>query len=81
MPPPPVQSKAEAKGLAMVENYEVEIVDWMAVIKAVAAGKLPRNLVSINLGEAKRLANAAKGAIDLPGFKIERKDIPQVRTR
>jgi len=79
VPPPAVPNKAQADGMATVENYEVEISDWMAVIKAVAAGKLPRNIVSINVGEAKRLANAAKGQIDLPGFKVYRKDIVRMK--
>jgi hypothetical protein len=77
-PPPVVSNKAKVDGVAYQENYEVTLVDWDKFVKAVAAGKLPRNFILVQLGEVKRYANNTKGQMEIPGVHIERKDIPKV---
>lgn len=78
VPPPPVANKAQAQGLVMQENYEIEISDWDLLVATIAKGKLPRNFISVNAGEIKRFANAAKGQVEIPGVRVYRKDIPKV---
>lgn len=78
-PPPPVQSRAKVEGISTQENYEVELTDHDAMLKAILAGKAPRNFISIDLGAIKRWANATKGNLEVPGVKVIRKDIVKVR--
>jgi hypothetical protein len=76
--PAPVNRAKQAEGISYRENYEVTLTDWDKLIKAVASGKVPRNFVEVNLGNIKRFANSTKGQMEIPGVKIERKDIPAI---
>ena len=54
----------------MVTDISVEVVNPMALIKAVADGKLPIHFVSFGMGEIKKYVKVT-GVTSLPGCRIE----------
>lgn len=64
--PPTVQKVA---GIASREIWRAEIGDKMALIKAVATGQAPSDLLDVNQSVANQMARALKTGMQYPGLK------------
>lgn len=62
----------KAKGISTSEIWSAQVTDKMALIKAIAAGQAPEDLVDINMPLANKLAKALKGGLCYPGLKAVR---------
>lgn len=56
-------------GLAVPRTYKAEVTDLMKLIKAVAAGKAPITLITVNQVVLDGLAKNTEGQINLPGVR------------
>lgn len=67
-----VQEKTTGEGEALVQTWEAEVVDPMAVVRAIAEGVVPLDVIKEwNLGFIKREA-AKLGGLNWPGIKVTR---------
>ena len=66
----PKTQRSAGGSVTMVTDISVEVVNPMALIKAVADGKLPIHFVSFGMGEIKKYVKAT-GVTSLPGVRIE----------
>jgi vacuolar-type H+-ATPase subunit H len=66
-PPPP-----KAAGTHTRESWTAEVVDKMALIKAVAEGRANHMLIEPNQSALNKQAAALKGALDIPGVEPRR---------
>ena len=64
--------------MTMVTDIAVEVVNPMALIKAIGEGKLPAHFVTFAMGEIKKYVKAT-GVTSLPGVRIEK--IARTQTR
>jgi hypothetical protein len=71
-PPPPTAVPTRAVWSAV-------LVDLRAVVDAVAANQLPLDVLTVNWPVVNRMAAQHKDAFDVPGFRVERRDVPVVR--
>jgi hypothetical protein len=71
MPTAPVvhMETPKVSGLSSRENWSALVTDKMALIKAVAAGEAPAELIDINTATLNRLAKALKNGLNYPGVK------------
>jgi len=71
MPSAPVVhvDRPKVTGLSSRENWSAEVTDKMALVKAIAAGEAPLDLVQINTSVLNRLAKALKSALNYPGVR------------
>ena len=67
--------QAKVAGLSFRENYEATVLDQAAFVKAAAERSL-HNLLEPNATALRQFANSPKGAIQVDGLLIERRDIP-----
>ena len=74
----PKTQRSAGGSVTMVTDISIEVVNPMALIKAIAEGKLPVHFVSFALGEIKKYAKAT-GAKELPGCRINQ--IARTQTR
>lgn len=65
----PKTQRAAAGSVTVVTDIAVEVVSPMALIRAIADGKLPTHLVAFQMGELKKYAKVT-GAKELPGVRI-----------
>ena len=65
----PKTQRSAGGSVTVVTDIAVEVVSPMALIRAIAAGKLPAHLVSVQMGELKKYAKVT-GAKELPGVRI-----------
>lgn len=56
-------------GVSYRENWSAQVVDIMALIKAVAAGQQPASLLTVNLPALNQMARALKDSLNIPGVK------------
>lgn len=77
-PPPivPVHEKSKVSGMGFRTKKEGEVIDKMAVIKAVAQGMIPLDLLEVNQGVLNRLLNAG---MTIYGVRVT--EVPIVSTR
>ncbi len=68
--PPPRPAPRAVQGVSSRKVWKTEVTDPMALIRAVAAGQAPANLVTIDTGKLDQLARAMDGAIDYPGVRV-----------
>ena len=73
-------SKSNAGSITARTDIRVELVDKMVVLTGVFDGKLPRTLVDVNMGAAKRYAEAS-GLKEMPGFRITEDAVISGRVR
>ena len=66
---PPVQAVPKAEGLSFRDNWKARVVDPVALIKAVANGEAPANLVIPDQQALNKLAVALKGEMRVPGVE------------
>lgn len=69
-PPPPPPPKAA--GVAMRETWSAEVVDVLALVKAVAAGEQPLSLILPNEKALDAMARALKADLAIPGVRAKR---------
>ena len=74
----PKTQRSAGGSVTMVTDISIEVVNPMALIKAIAEGKLPVHFVSFALGEIKKYVKVT-GATSLPGVRIEK--IARTQTR
>lgn len=71
-PPPPTTAPFVApKGITATTRWEAEIVDMMALVKAVAAKKVPIVAVEPNTKFLNQQATSLKELLDFPGVKVK----------
>lgn len=63
-------------GLSFRENWFAEVVDFMALVKAVAEGKAPMNFIMPNSTVLNSQARATKDSMIVPGVKFFMEKIP-----
>lgn len=69
-------TKPKVKGVSRRSTYSAEIVDMLALVKAVAEGKQPIELLQPDMKVINGMARSLKHALDIPGVKVvENKDI------
>lgn len=66
-PPPP-----RAKGVAMRETWSAEVVDLMALVRAVADGTAPATLVQANTTALNGMARSLRGDMKVPGVRVRK---------
>lgn len=59
-------------GLAFVADYDCEVIDFMALVKAVAGGKAPLAVLQPNSVELRKLARALRETFNIPGLALIR---------
>lgn len=62
-------------GLTFTEEYDCEVTDFPALVKAVADGKAPIDVLSPNMTELRKLARAMRDAFALPGCTLKKQDL------
>lgn len=65
----PKTQRSAGGSVTVVTDISIEVVNPMALIKAIAEGKLPAHFVTFATGEIKKYAKAT-GAKELPGCRI-----------
>ena len=76
---PPVTAVPKAEGISFRDKWSAEVVDPMALIKAVANGEAPANLVIPDQQALNRLAGALKGEMRVPGVEARCERISSVK--
>lgn len=62
-------ARPKVEGIARRSTWSGEVVDKMALIKAVAAGKAPATLLAVNQTALNQMARALKDELSYPGVK------------
>jgi hypothetical protein len=78
-PRPPVAAPPKVEGVSFRDAYHAEVVDLMALVKAVAAGQAPLTLLQVNTTALNGLARSLKGALVIPGVKVVSDRVAAVR--
>jgi hypothetical protein len=65
-----IEAPAKADGVYYTDRYSAEVVDLMALVKAVAEGKAPLSAVCANDTYIGQWARMSKGTESLPGVKV-----------
>lgn len=74
-PAPTLPPKPKATGVSTRKAYVVEVVDLMALVRDVAAGKAPINVLVPNESALRKMADALKGDLPYAGVKVTQKRI------
>jgi hypothetical protein len=72
-PPPVIMHKTTApkiKGIQTKEVVKAEVTDLMVLIKAVAAGEAPENLIQANMPAVNKMAQALGKSMKVPGIRV-----------
>lgn len=73
-PPPPtivLPKTEEPKGISYVINYSAEVVDMMALLKAVIAGEVPSDAIQPNMSFINSRAKNLKNLMSWPGIAVK----------
>jgi Txe/YoeB family toxin of Txe-Axe toxin-antitoxin module len=70
--PATVQEEAKLDGVVKRLNFDVEVIDMVALCKAIGEGKVPPGVVKVAQGPLNAHAKAMQGA-DIPGCKVIKK--------
>lgn len=65
-----VAEEPRAEGISTRKGYDAEVVDFTALVRAVAAGEAPESLLQVNQSALRRLAGALQDSLDIPGVKL-----------
>jgi|SRR3990167_5135207 len=71
--------KTKADGLSFSWSYSAELIDSMALIKAVADGTVPIQAINANLLFLNQHARALKDSFNIPGVKLKKERKVAVR--
>lgn len=71
MPTAPIihMEASKVAGISTREVWSAEVTDKMKLIRAVAAGDAPAELLDVNMSTLNRLAKALKGGLSYPGVR------------
>jgi hypothetical protein len=69
VPPAIVTAPPKADGVSMRELWGAEVIDFLALVRAVADGKADQGLLLPNTTELNRIARSLKGSMSIPGVK------------
>lgn len=71
VPTPVVQSHTpKVTGISQTTTYKAEVIDKMALIKAVAQGTIPDMYLTVNMVDLNKLAKSQKEQMSIPGVKV-----------
>jgi hypothetical protein len=65
---------AKVEGVTTREYFSAEVIDLMALVKAVAAGKAPLEYLTANQSGLNGVMRATKGQAVIPGVRAKRED-------
>ncbi len=71
-PPPsvkPIEPATKVEGLHLRSVWKAEVIDPMALIQEVAAGRQPIHFITINEQALNKMASALRGEMRIPGVK------------
>lgn len=71
--------KPKAAGVSVRKNWKADVVDFDALVKAVAAGKAPARLLMVNTTELNKIAKALQADTDIPGVRVYAEDVVAAR--
>lgn len=78
-PPVKVQAPVKAAGVSFKDKHDGVVESLMDLVKAVAAGKAPLNLVMADQTAVRKYAEATKGSIPVPGVRFTKTQVAAVR--
>lgn len=78
-PPPPPPPAVKAQGVSTREKWTAEVVDFAALVRAVAAGRAPMALLSVNQSALNKQAEALKGELAYDGVKARMERVVAAR--
>ena len=75
LPPPPIQAPAPQKvqGMSSSVQWGAEVEDLLALVKAVAAGDAPLNLINVDQSKLIAQVRALDGQVNYPGVRVTKK--------
>ena len=65
-----VDEPAKADGVYYTDRYSAEVVDLMALVKAVAAGTVPLRFIEASAAQLNSWARDSRGAEAMPGVRV-----------
>lgn len=77
--PPPAVAAPKAQGVSFRDDWSAEVVDLLALVKAVASGHQPLALLQANVPALNQMAKALKGSMAVPGIRVTSRRITSVR--
>lgn len=77
--PEPVPEAPQAAGVSFRYNYSAEVVDFMALVKAVVAGQAPAALLLPNQPALNQMAKAMKDELQIAGVKVKKDRVVSAR--
>jgi len=75
-----VAEPPKARGISTRESWKANIVDKGALVQAVADGKVPLDVLDVNMTVLNQMARALKGNLHYPGVEAVREDIVSARS-
>lgn len=75
----PTVEAPRAAGVSTQEKWTADVVDLMALVRAIAAGAAPVSLVAPDQSVLNKMAAALKGELRFPGVKVVRSTIVSAR--
>lgn len=69
VPAPPPAPKPAAAGVSFRDQWKAEVVDLMALVRAVAKGEQPITMVTANMVTLNGLARSLKDSMNVPGVR------------
>lgn len=67
--PPPAQIATKVEGASFGETWGAEVIDMLALVKAVAAGQQPLTYLKVDTVALNGVARALRGALAIPGVR------------
>lgn len=81
MAPAVTAAPAKIAGVSSRENWKAEVVDFMALVKAVAAGEASPELLQANTTEINKRAKALKQEFKVPGIRAYAEQVLSARAK
>lgn len=79
-PPVVAFEKPQARGVSVRQNWKAEVVDFQALVRAVAEGKAPARLLKVDQTELNKLAKALQDELSYPGVRAYAEDVVAARS-
>jgi hypothetical protein len=76
----PIEQKEKVKGLHLRTTYKAEVVDFMLLVKEVAAGRQPSSFLMANEKTLNDMASTLKQQLKIPGVIVVEQSKPVART-
>ena len=75
-----VAEPPKARGISTRESWKANVVDKGALVQAVADGKVPLDVLDVNMTVLNQMARALKSNLHYPGVEAVREDIVSARS-